>query len=330
MLVGTPSNRYAPVSRASAQVFVRTDGSWAQEAVFVGIKGFGTSVALNGDGSRALVSAPPRVYQRNGATWVEEATLSDDSWGTFDATTAVALSTDGSRAMVAGPGDNPATVVARVYVQSGAAWNEETLSVSEPAMDSFGPSLAMDGTGERVIVASRGNGLARVFVRANGAWSEEAILTSANVTAGGHRVAISADGAHALVEVAASEYVIPFARTGDTWTEKTATYIPRNRGLEDSGALAMSADGSRALLGLSWDSPAATTINTSGSVRVLALEGGALRQRFVLVADVGANVSRFGAAAAMNADGTRLAVGSPTFWNETEFQLGRAYVYTIP
>jgi hypothetical protein len=103
----------------SAHVFFRTGSTWAQEATLLAPDGasddfFGISVALTGDGSRALIGAlgddtaggntgSARLFLRTGSTWAQEGTLvavapdgqPSDAFGT-----SVALTLDGSRAIV--------------------------------------------------------------------------------------------------------------------------------------------------------------------------------------------------------------------------------------
>jgi len=137
-LVGAPYDVTFPVGdTGSARVFLRTGTTWAEEATLLGSNGgltdrFGTSVALSGDGSKALVGVPfgdpaagadagsARLFVRTGATWAEGAIvlsaagLAGDRFGH-----SVALSSDGSRALVGVPyGDTVGGVDtghARVY-----------------------------------------------------------------------------------------------------------------------------------------------------------------------------------------------------------------------
>jgi hypothetical protein len=329
LMIGTPSLHSAGRPRASTQVFVRTQGGWKQEAVFAGNRGFGCSVALNEDGSRALVnSRPPRVFERRGTTWVEKAMLSRDPAVTTRTTT-MGLNGRGNRVILNGPGPRSANVIARVFTEDRGAWKEEPLSVADASTEGFGTSAALDREGARAIVGANGSSIARVFVRTNNAWAEEAALSSEGVTGSGFRVALSPDGRRALVLVAESDAMVVFVRSGSTWTLEARTRVHGLGGRNDTGAAALNEDGTLALVGLPSDGPASTAVD-SGSVRVFALDRGALRERFQLVPAVGSTGSRFGAAAAISADGARVVVGSPYFWTVPEQYLGRADTFALP
>jgi hypothetical protein len=330
LLVGTPSWHSVGRPRASAQVFVHTADGWQQEAVLAGDRGFGSAVALNEDGSRAFVnSRPPRVFQRTGTTWVEQAMLSRNPSVTT-ATTMVGMNASGDRVILSGRGTHPLNVIARIFTENRGVWKEEALSVSDGSTEGFGTSAALDGEGARAIVGASGSSVARVFVRTNKAWAEEAALSSEGVTGPGFRVALSADGRRALVLIAASDAMLVFVRGGSSWTLEARTRVHGLGGLDNIGAAALSADGKLALVGLPWDGPATTAVDHSGSVRVFALDRGVLRERFQLVPRVGSINSRFGAAVAISANGKRAVVGSPYFWTEPEVYLGRAYTFALP
>jgi hypothetical protein len=311
----------------TARVFVRAGDGWEEEARWSGTEAFGSSLALNADGSRALVSAPLRLFQRSGSTWTEEAPFAEVS-GTTLQPAVVALNADGRRALLSGPGAGPPGVVARAFVYDGAAWTEEPLVVTDPSTVMFNPKLAIDGAGERAIVAARSPGLARVFVREAGVWAEEAVL-SPGATSAPAAVALSANGRRALVVVPGAERAIAFTRNGGTWTEEATVRIRTLKVLGGLAAAALSADGDLAFVGVAGDSATPSRVNASGSVRVFALDPGAFRETFLLVASTAVNAARFGAAVAASADGTRVAVGAPFFWTGTSM-LGAAYTFTLP
>jgi hypothetical protein len=225
--------------------------------------------------------------------------------------------------------DSPNELIARVFTEDRGAWKEEPLSVADASTEGFGTSAALDREGARAIVGANGSSIARVFVRTNNAWAEEAALSSEGVTGSGFRVALSPDGRRALVLVAESDAMVVFVRSGSTWTLEARTRVHGLGGRNDTGAAALNEDGTLALVGLPSDGPASTAVD-SGSVRVFALDRGALRERFQLVPAVGSTGSRFGAAAAISADGARVVVGSPYFGTVPEQYLGRADTFALP
>jgi MYXO-CTERM domain-containing protein len=102
----------------SAYVFVRSGSTWSQEAKLEASDGawgdgFGYSVSLSVDGSRALIGAhydattrgtdagSAYVFVRSGSTWSQEAKLEASDGEDYDQFgTSVSLSADGSRALV--------------------------------------------------------------------------------------------------------------------------------------------------------------------------------------------------------------------------------------
>jgi len=266
---------------------------------------FGISVALTSDGSRALVGAPfddtaggadagsARVFLRTGRFWAEEATLlasggaAGDNFGS-----SVALTSDGSRALVGAPGDDtaggPNAGSARVFLRTGTGWAEEaTLLASGGASDDgFGQSVALTSDGSRALVGAwlddtpggPNAGSARVFLRTGTGWAEEATLLASGVAANdlfGISVALTSDGSRALVGAwrddtaggndAGSARV--FLRIGTGWAEE-ATLLASGGAANDlfGWSVALTSDGSRALVGAYQDNTAGGT--DAGSVRV--------------------------------------------------------------
>jgi hypothetical protein len=172
----------------AAYVFVRSNGSWSQQAYFKasnigGQDRFGTSVAIGGD--MIVVGAP---FESSGATGV-----------------------NGDQA------DNsaPQAGAAYVFVRSKSSWSQQTyLKASNTgADDRFGSSVAIAGdtivvgapyedsaatgvNGNQSDNSSLRSGAAYVFVRSNGFWSQQAYLKASN-TGGedtfGSSVAVSGD-----------------------------------------------------------------------------------------------------------------------------------------
>lgn len=296
------------VGAGSARVFVRTGTSWAQEAVLLAPDGesgdyFGRSVALSGDGSRALVGASSddtvggtsagsaRVFLRSGSSWSHEASLlaPDGAMGD-NLGHSVALSADGSRALVGAIYDDIGGVdagSARSFVRTGTTWTHEaTLYASDgAAYEYFGRSVALSSDGSRGLVGAYFDdaagrtecGTARVFLRTGTTWTEEATLLAPDAGAFDHAgasVALSADGARALVGASGDDTVggqdagsaHVFVRVGTTWTREAALLAPDGAIWDALGSsVALSSDGSRGLLGAPGDG------SDRGSARVFTL-----------------------------------------------------------
>lgn len=343
-IVGAPQDG-SPDS-GSARVFVRSGATWTEEATLTaspgsGIQDAGFSVALNADGTRALVGAysdttvagaaagSVRVFLRTGTTWTEEATLvasggtSNDKFGW-----SVALSSNGERAVVGMPYDDTTAGVdagsARVFFRSGATWTEEAtlLAVGGGPTEEFGHSVALSADGTRALIgawADDTSGSARIFLRSGMVWTEEATLVGSVRAASdrfGIAVALSADASRALVGAdrddtaagadAGSARV--FVRTGTNWTgEATLLAADSEAGDEFGFSVALSSDGSRAALGVVWDDTAGGV--DAGSARVFTRAGTSWTEEATVLASDGAPGDEFGFSIALTADGTRLLAG---------------------
>lgn len=257
--------------------------------------GFGYSVSLNADATLALVGSPDddtsaganagsaRVFARTGATWTEQATLaaSDGAAGDWLGSW-VSLSADGSRALVGAEGDDVTGGAdagsARVFARAATTWTEEaTLTAFEGGGgDHFGVSVALSGDSTRAIVGAVNDdtdagvdaGSAWVFVRSGVTWSREVMLVAPDGATGdrfGLAVGLSADGSSALVGAWHDETSAGgsagsarlFTRSGMTWLAS----VPLTSSGASAGdlfgvAVALSADGTRAVVGAQGDDTA--------------------------------------------------------------------------
>jgi len=330
----------------SARVFLRTGTTWTEEATLVASGGpaddhFGQSVVLSSDGSRALVGAygdasagSARVFLRAGTTWSEEATLLAADGAAYDMFGySVALSSDGSRALVGAYAEDTAGGTqagsARAFLRMGTTWTEEaTLLASDGARDDFfGRSVALSSDGGRALVgvvhddpAGGPEGSARVFLRTGTTWTEEATLLAsdgAQSGAFGDSVALSSDGSRALVGAflddtaggSAAGSARVFLRTGTTWSEE-ATLLASDGAPNDyfGNSVALSSDGSRALVGALRDATAGGS--AAGSARLFLRTGTTWTEDATLLASDGAADDAFGASVALSSDGSRALVGA--------------------
>ncbi len=331
----------------SARVFSRTGTSWTQETTLSpsAPSGFGWPVALTSDGVRAIVGTAgnPQVFVRTGTTWSTEGTLTGS--GTVFADhfgSAIAVDTDGTHAIVGAPMDETSPGVtagsARLFLRAGSVWTEEaTLVASDGATgDYFGGAVALSADGSRAIVGAYTDdttagidaGSAHVFLRTGTTWAEEAILVAsdgARSDALGGSVALSADASRAIVGVQQDSTVVGtqagsariFVRTGTTWTEE-ATLLAATGAAHDQfgGASAISADGALALVG-----------GFAGErARLFVRRGAAWSEALTLSAIAGAPGDGFGRAVALSADGTHALVGAPGAGPTTA---GNALVATV-
>ena len=189
----------------SAYVFVRSNGTWTQQAKLtaanaVGESRFGYSVAVGDD--TAVIGADKDgtpdtsdcgsayVFTRDPSnvwTQQEKLTASDAAEsGRFGGSVAF----DGDTAVIGAQEDNHGRGAAYVFVRSDGVWTEQAKLVASDstASDNFGSSVAFSGE-TAVIGAGRKSywrGAAYVFVRSNGVWTEQAKLVASDEAAGAY------------------------------------------------------------------------------------------------------------------------------------------------
>jgi hypothetical protein len=324
ILAGAPNDEAAA---GNARVFVRDGERFVEEAILVpgGPRmraQFGGSVAMSADGSRAIVGAyvadsnrgSAHVFARTGTSWGEEAVLTDPTPGEFEYFgQSVAMSADGTRVAIAVPNDrleetSLGSLTARIYVRSGGSWIEEAaLGEDDPIPESRAFSvLALSGDGARALVGGLSSDLApRIFARTGSEWAEEAALPIDAIES----AALDFDGSVALVSAGTSRDVRAFRRTGTTWTEEAIVTTGDPRGFSQSVALALSRDGSRAIVGrLNTETAGGVA---AGRAETFLREATTWTSSSTLASSTGAGGDRFGTSVAMSDDGALAAIGVP-------------------
>jgi hypothetical protein len=271
----------------SAYVFVRSGGTWTEQAKLLASDGspgdaFGFGVAASGD--RALVGAwaaedPDRpgftygaayVFERSGTTWTEQAKLlaSDgESSDLFGAS--VALSGETAVVGAAAVDNNRVQNVgaAYVFVGDGGTWTEEAKLLASDGTqgDNLGASVTV--TGDTVVAGAPRDdeinihaGSAYVFVRSGNAWTEEAKLLASDgsfsdlfgwsVAVSGDTVVAGAPGDDANGFRSGSAYV--FVRQESTWTEKFKL-LASDGAVRDAFGETVAVSGDAAVVGASGD-----------------------------------------------------------------------------
>jgi hypothetical protein len=282
-LMGGPGDNN---NQGAAWVFTRTGAVWTQQGAKLvpsdisGAAGFGSAVALSGDGNTAIVGGPNDATN-NGAAWVFTRNSSgiwtqlgpkitaNDAVFTNDSTpsgvqqgTCVALSADGNTALVGGPMDNALAGADWVYTRVNGAWSQQGAKLVGSGAQGVarqGGSCALSSDGNTAFEVGAGvnvfySGALWVFTRSSGVWTQQGSKLTA--TGAISNVAASGDGNTAL---AAS--TIPFGANGylgGTWMFTRNNFPGTNSGtwsllgrIDDSGQeapLAISSDGSTALL----------------------------------------------------------------------------------
>jgi hypothetical protein len=149
----------------AAYVFGDTGGGWQQQAMLMASNpqagaDFGTSVAIDGAGTTAVVGAvyedddagAAYVYQAGSSGWAQTARLAQQDSGQFG--NAVAINKAGSTAVV---GAEATQTPGRAYVYSNgtAGWaTTMTLAPNVTSQALFGVAVAMDRSGGEAVVGA--------------------------------------------------------------------------------------------------------------------------------------------------------------------------------
>ena len=292
----------------------------------------GYSVALSDDGTRLAVGAvrddgthagSTRVFQWSGSGWVRMGadiaaeSIADESGYS------VALSADGTRLAVGARLNNAAAPLAghvRVFRWSGAEWIQMGADIDgESRYEQAGYAVALSDDGTRLAVGAPGGdgnrGLVRVYGWSGTEWSQlgdtitgdapsDTSGWSVALSAGGTRLAVGAPGSDA--SAANAGRVTVFDWTGSTWTRLGS--VDGEAANDFAGrSIALSADGSRLAVGAAKNDGAGVD---AGHTRVYSWSGSTWLPMGPDVDGDAAN-DQSGAAVALSADGSRLAVGAP-------------------
>ena len=164
--------------QGSAYVFVRSGGTWSEQAKLVASDGFtlemfGQSVALNATGNTAVIGAhldgvggnimqgSAYVFVRSGGTWTQQVRLiSADGWSEDRLGGVVSISADGNTVLATAQGDdigsNSNQGSAYIFVRSGGTWTQKAkiFASTGQSFDSFGSSGALSGNGLTALVGA--------------------------------------------------------------------------------------------------------------------------------------------------------------------------------
>jgi hypothetical protein len=257
----------------AAWVFTRSASGWSAPIKLEGEEEqgaarFGRSVALSADGSTALIGGSAGrgaawVFTRTGTTWAQQGPrlLGDGEAGEGYFGRSVALSADGSLALIGAPGDSEAAGAAWVYARSGSTWAQRGSPLrgdeaSGPAR--FGYSVALSDDGHSALIGGRsdagGAGAAWALSESGAGWTQSKLTAGGGEGEFGYSVALSGDGAVAVVGAPHEEGHVgaasAFRRSGSSWLRQ-----PQLSGLGESGpgwfgaSVALSSSGATALVG---------------------------------------------------------------------------------
>ncbi len=351
-------------SQGAAYTFTRMAGVWSQQAMLNNSDGessdsFGSSLALSGDGSIAMIGAYQKCFQsvitpgaaygfsRSGNSWTERdklVLLNGETNNHFGEK--VVLSGDGSTALVSIANKNTLANsgqgVAYIFNRLGSLWGEQAKLLASDATggDAFGFDLALSYDGSTALLGAPGKassqGAAYVFARTGYLWDQQAKLTVVDGAAGdtfGSSVVLSADGNSALAGSpsavvganAGQGAAYAFSRSGTLWNQQGARLSAADGTINDhfGAALAISGDGSTALVG-EYSKTIGANAQQGTVYPFINAAGSWSQQGLRLTAVNGAANDLFGRSLALATNGSTALIGAP---GKTSNQ-GAAYVFT--
>ena len=324
---------------------------------------FGISVALSADGNTALVGGindesssvqvgAAWVFTRSGTTWAQQGPkltggAEEVGFGRFGRS--VALSFDGNTALVGAyydegkPGGGQKGA-AFVFTRSGTTWSPQgakLVGVGEEGEGQFGFSAALSADGNTALIGGPHDeagkvamvGAAWAFTRSGGTWAAQGgpLVGTGAEGAGelGSAVALSADGDTALAGApgdgsAGATFV--FARTVSAWAQQGAKLTPSDASgaAGFGGGVALSADGTTALIGGPVDKPGK---EPEGAAWEFIRSGGNWSQQGTKLKGSGqVGEGEFGIGVALSADADTAVIGAPL----DNGDIGAAFAFTNP
>jgi len=334
---------------ASAQQtrIVASDGDGTDNPVDENGDQFGNSVAISGNGERAIVGSwtdningnadagSAYIYARQSdGSWSREAKLTSTDEAEFDRfssdpSSGVSINQDGTVALVGALTDGSGGTAYVFNRDDSDTWSQETaLTVSGSSL--LGISVSISADGQRVLVGATGSnedqGEAYVFTRSSeGVWTQEATLfpdDGAGVAEFGRTVSLSPDGARALVGSPATDvngtsdqgagYVFERDQDGN-WSQEAALTADDGAEADLLGlGASISGDASNAQRAVLGALGADVDGNTDqGRAYVYVRDGSTWTQEDKVTAASNATFPNLGNDVAISTDATRVLVGTP-------------------
>ena len=215
VIVGGPADNS---NAGAAWAFIFTsDGGWVQFGAklvgtgAVGAAAQGTSVALSGDGTIAMVGGPSDnsnagaawVFTTNGLSWSQSGSklVGAGATGAAQQGASVSLAAGGRYALVGGPADNSGVGAAWVWTKTETWVGHKITGTSNTGASAQGSSVAISGDAWVVAIGgpsdSSNAGAIWVFTRGSGTFTQQAKLTGSGESGAsqlGSALAISRDG----------------------------------------------------------------------------------------------------------------------------------------
>ena len=309
---------------------------------------FGTSVALSGDGTTALIGAPDGeshvgaawIFHREGAKWSqqgpkltgpgageegacegEEPVEEGEEVASCAFGSAVALDEDGSTALIGAPHRGSKPGVAWVYTRSSeSTWNpEEAVALSGPTetgQQDFGFSVALSADGKHALVGAPlehgGKGEAYVFELVGTTWTSGIPLVAAPEGSGhlGYSVALSSNGQEAIAGAPLDQLkkgtAFIFEHVGNKWEQNGGPLTGKGEVGEGrfGESVAMAGNGTAVLVG------APSENNKVGAVWTFVFRTGRWSE-FEKLNGLGGPKEEFGRGVAISAEARYALIGAP-------------------
>jgi hypothetical protein len=284
-------------------------------------------------GLRPFAARPSCQCGGGGTNWSQQAELTasnGQSADTFGYT--VALSGNGNIALIGAMDANNMAGAAYVFVRSGSSWiqAQELTAYDGAGGNMFGRSVALNSTGSTLLVGAPakngGKGAVYVFVSLPyWGWGLQAELTASDgnyYDYFGVSTAVSGDGNSALIGAYGKNVsrgaAYTFARSGNSWGQQAELTAPDGAANDEYGwSVALSSDGSTALIGAPWK------YYYDGAAYVYGHGSTGWSQQAELTASNGATDDVFGSSVALNSNGTAALIGAPG----KNYNSGAAYVF---
>ena len=287
----------------------------------------GSAVALSANGNTLLVGGMEDnagegaawVFTRSGGAWTQQgAKLIGSGGGKGDAQgSAVALSADGNTAIVGGPDYSGGIGAAWVFTRSGNAWSEQgRLYLATAKAGYYGTSVALSADGNTAVIgcaACDPSTAPFVWVRSAGQWIAQYPLgpIPGQPASYGRAVALSADGSTAIVggPDSNSGAWVWVGHSSGVWTGQGKLFgtgdLQPGGSASQGSAVALSADGSTAIVGASSDDSGA------GAVWIFTRSENVWTQQDWIVGSNGIGSSYQGSSVAISGDGNTIMFGGP-------------------
>jgi uncharacterized protein (DUF736 family) len=236
----------------------------------------GTAVSLNSDGTIVAIGAPSnsennafsgnvRVYQYNGAAWIQIGQDIDGEAATDFSGIAVSLSSDGSIVAIGadandGNGSNAGQV--RIYQNQNGEWTKIGQDIDgEAAEDYSGRAVSLSSDGSIVAIGADANdgngsnaGQVRIYQNQGGTWTQlgQDIDGEAAVDGFGSSVSISSDGSIVAISAPENDGNGSWAGHVRVYENKGGVWLQTGQDIDGFGSsVSISSDGSIVAIGAS-------------------------------------------------------------------------------